>query len=428
MRYRMSNESRRTIAQIMLLNYKNNKFKYGLLTKLSQEFKVSRITINKYWLKVKEQLIEGSLVAVDRGYKGSKQRVIIDLEQVRTIPLHQRTSVRSLACAMNLNPSTVPRLVQKGKIRSHSNAIKPQLTEKNKHERMQWVLNHMSGINTNGRISFEEMYDVVHIDEKWFYMTRLSQKYYLLPDEQEPHRTCKSKRFITKVMFMGAVARPRITSDGNVNFDGKIGIFPFTCIVPAKRSSKNRARGTLETRPIDRITKLVIKACILDKIIPAIKAKWPERRGGKFFIQQDNARPHISPNDPDFKSAATADGWDMELICQPANSPDLNILDLGHFRSIQTIQHEKSPKSVVQLVNAVVRSYEEITPVILNYTWLSLQNCMNSILKVHGNNCYKIPHMGKKRLERLNELPTTVEPDMEFVAQALILVTHYHLN
>ncbi|KAK9682009.1 hypothetical protein RND81_10G043700 [Saponaria officinalis] len=293
---------------------------------------------------------------------------------------------------------------------------------------MQWVLNHVNRVHENGRLRFNDMYDLVHIDEKCFCMTRLSQKYYLLPDEEEPHRTCKSKRFITKIMFMGAVARPRFTSDGSVNFDGKIGIFPFTCIVPAKRSSKNREKGTLETRPIDRITKTVIKTCIIEKLFPAIKTKWPDRRGRKIFIQQDNARPHISPNDPDFRAAATSDGWDIELICQPPNSPDLNILDLGHFRSIQTIQHEKVPTSVVQLVNVVARSYEEITPVILNYTWLSLQNCMNSILKVHGNNRYKIPHMGKRRLDKINQLPTTVEPEAESMAQALIPVNQYHLS
>ncbi|XP_074300833.1 uncharacterized protein LOC141632159 [Silene latifolia] len=295
-------------------------------------------------------------------------------------------------------------------------------------ERIQWVLNHVNRLSLNGRVSFDDMFYVVHIDEKWYYMTRLSQKYYLLRGEQEPHRTCKSKRFITKIMFMGAVARPIIPGDGEVSFDGKIGIFPFSCVVPAKRSSKNRDKGTLETRAIERITKAVIKACMIEKVIPAIKAKWPERRGRKIFIQQDNARPHISPNDPDFRAAATSDGWDMELICQPPNSPDHNILDLGLFRSIQTLQHEKAPKSVVELVNAVVRSDEEVTPVILNHTWLTLQTCMNEILKNKGNNNYKIPHMGKKRLARLNQLPTTIEPDANSMSDALRLVNQYHLS
>ncbi|XP_074305096.1 uncharacterized protein LOC141640033 [Silene latifolia] len=190
---------------------------------------------------------------------------------------------------------------------------------------------------------------------------------------------------------MGASARPRITN-GVVTFDGKIGIFPFSCIVPAKRSSKNRSKGTLETKPIDRITRAVIKKCIIEKILPAIKAKWPDGKGRKIFIQQDNARPHILSNDPEFKRAAMEDGWDIELIYQPPNSPDLNILDLGHFRSIQTIQHEKAPRSVMQLVDAVLK----------------------------GSNRYKIPHIGKKRLDIMGMLPTTIIPEVEHVLGALL--------
>ncbi|KAK9742268.1 hypothetical protein RND81_03G160200 [Saponaria officinalis] len=363
---RMSNETRRLLAQMMLLGYKNSKLKHGLLTKLGQEFNLSRMTIHKYWLTVKQQITEGKLVAVDRDYKGSKKRVIIDLETVRSIPLFKRSSVRSLACAMNINSSTVHRLIKKGKIRAHSNAMKPQLTEGNKIARVQWVLDRIRNLSSGQNLEFEENYNVVHIDEKWFYMSRVSQKFYLLPNEKEPHRSCTSKTHMTKIMFMGASARPRI-SNGVVNFDGKIGIFPFSCIVPAKKTSKNRRNGTLETRPIARITKA--------------------------------------------------------LIFQPPNSPDLNILDLGHFRSIQTIQHEKAPRSVVQVVDAVLRSYEEMNPISLNYTLLTLLSCMNEILKVKGSNRYKIPHIGKKRLDRLGLLPTTILPKVGDALQAVIDVT-----
>ncbi|KAK9665958.1 hypothetical protein RND81_14G149200 [Saponaria officinalis] len=300
--------------------------------------------------------------------------------------------------------------------------MKPQLTEGNKIARVQWVLDRIRNLSSGQNLEFEENYNVVHIDEKWFYVSRVSQKFYLLPNEKEPHRSCTSKTHMTKIMFMGASARPRI-SNGVVNFDGKIGIFPFSCIVPAKKTSKNRRKGTLETRPIARITKAVIKTCLIEKILPAIKDKWPDGRGQTIYIQQDNARPHISPNDPDFIRAATADGWDIQLIFQPPNSPDLNILDLGHFRSIQTIQHEKEPRSVVQLVDAVLRSYEEINPISLNYTWLTLLSCMNEILKVKGSNRYKIPHIGKKRLDRLGLLPTTILPEVGDALQAVIDVT-----
>ena len=81
-------------------------------------------------------------------------------------------------------------------------------------------------------------------------MTKSTDRYYLLPDREEPYMSCKSKRFITKVMFMYAVCRPYFGVGRDFIFDGKIGIFPFTTQEPAKRKSKNRPRGTVEIKPI----------------------------------------------------------------------------------------------------------------------------------------------------------------------------------
>lgn len=61
---------------------------------------------------------------------------------------------------------------------------------------------------------FKDMYDTTHIDEKWFYITKKKETYYLLPDEEEPLCTCKSKNFIPKIMFLIAVARPRFDDEG----------------------------------------------------------------------------------------------------------------------------------------------------------------------------------------------------------------------
>ena len=110
------------------------------------------------------------------------------------------------------------------------------------------------------------MHNIVHIDEKWFFMTKTTDRYYLLPDEDEPYRACKSKRFITKVMFMCAVCRPVFGPDGQTKFDGKLGIFPFTEVVPAKRKSKNGPRGTLETKPIPAVNKDVMRDCLVHKV------------------------------------------------------------------------------------------------------------------------------------------------------------------
>ena len=95
------------------------------------------------------------------------------------------------------------------------------------------------------------MSNVVHMDEKLFYITRTQQTFYLTQDEIEPHREIQSKRFVPKIMFMCAVARTIFSSEGEMIFDGKIGIFPLTHEVAAQRSSKKqeerRARDQTNT-------------------------------------------------------------------------------------------------------------------------------------------------------------------------------------
>ena len=86
-------------------------------------------------------------------------------------------------------------------------------------------------------------------------------------------------------MFMCAVVKPMYSSEGELLFDGKIGIFPFTVQVLAKRSSKNRNRGKPETKLIQSITKTHIRSTLIDNILPAIREKWPEGASKTIYIQ-----------------------------------------------------------------------------------------------------------------------------------------------
>jgi hypothetical protein len=58
-------------------------------------------------------------------------------------------------------------------------------------------------------------------------------------------------------------------------------------------------------------------------------------------------------DDPQFCECAKQYGFDIRLICQPANSPDFNVLDLGFFRAIQSIQYKKNAKTLKDLIPAV---------------------------------------------------------------------------
>nr|XP_009590283.1 uncharacterized protein LOC104087497 isoform X2 [Nicotiana tomentosiformis] len=204
---------------------------------------------------------------------------------------------------------------------------------------------------------------------------------------------------------------------------GKIGIFPFVFKEPAKRNSKNRVAGTLETKPILSVTKDVTRTCLIEKILPAIRSKWPlSQSNAPIFIQQDNARPHLSVNGLQFTEAARQDGFDIRFCFQPPNSLDLNVLDLGFFRAIQSLQHQMAPKTIDELVNAVEKSFNDIKVERLNHVFLTLQSCMVEVMKDKGGNNYKVPHMKKDMLERHGTLPTQVCCDIGIINETLALL------
>jgi hypothetical protein len=49
----------------------------------------------------------------------------------------------------------------------------------------------------------------------------------------------------------------------------------------------------------------------------------------------------------------------------------------------------------------------------INRIWLTYQTCLNEIIKQHGGNDYKIPHMDKEKLEREGRLPKNISVCME---------------
>ncbi|XP_074282732.1 uncharacterized protein LOC141607274 [Silene latifolia] len=249
------------------------------------------------------------------------------------------------------------------------------------------------------------MDNIVHVDEKWFDMTQKSSRVYLTKGETHPYRSCKSKRYITKVMFMAVVSRPIYDENKALIFDGKIGLFPFTFQQPAQRRSRNREAGTLETKPVASINREVTKAMFIDKVLPAIKSKWLTCASKTITIQQDNARPHMKSTDHEFVQAATSDGFNITLRNQPANSPDLNVLDLA--------------ATIDELVKNVTEAWEEEEHECLDNVWLSLQACVIEIMKRKGHNDYPLPHLKKQAQRREGTLPRDLTVDDELVRECI---------
>ena len=105
---------------------------------------------------------------------------------------------------------------------------------------------------------------------------------------------------MTKVLFHCGTTQPWFDLQRNAWFDCEIGLWPFVAKEPAKRTSVNRPKGTLVTKPQNVNCEVYNKQMMMEKVLlPAIHNKWLKGAdlgpspGGEIIIQQeDNAKPH----------------------------------------------------------------------------------------------------------------------------------------
>ncbi|ETW06354.1 hypothetical protein H310_02634 [Aphanomyces invadans] len=188
-------------------------------------------------------------------------------------------------------------------------------------------------------------------------------------------------------MLLVAVARPRS------GLDGEVGCWPLDETIPAECTSKNRPAGTPVLSTV-AVPKPVYRDLLLNQLLPAIKRQWVRANGdvnGTIYVQQDNARPHISVDDAEFVQAAAYGGWKIQLMCQPPQSPDLNVLDLGFFNSIQALQQQMECRSIEELVCAVDESFKALPHATLEKTFQTWKRIMRVVASIKGDNKYKMP-------------------------------------
>jgi hypothetical protein len=109
--------------------------------------------------------------------------------------------------------------------------------------------------------------------------------------------------------------------------------------------------------------------------------------------------------------AVAETGLNIRLMNQPPNSPDMNCLDLGFFASLQSLTFNMFSRNLDELIDNVIKEFQEYDPTLLNRVYLTLQSCLIEVMKASGGNRYKIPHMNKERLQALGILPDRLDCD-----------------
>jgi hypothetical protein len=415
-------------VRLAMLRGTGDRLPHGALAAVAREHDVSPRTCSRTQFEGRAACLAGGAAklsyAPTRKGKAARRAVIAGakLEEVLGVAVNKRLTYRAWAEAAHINSTTLFRWARANKARRMARRIKPMLTDAHKLSRVQFT---HSMLNKRGKVYYyDDMNDVVHVDEKWFYVVKDGQGCYILPCEvgvdgkEPPPPRVQHKSHIIKVMFLCAVARPRLDLQGR-RFSGKIGLWPITETTAAAYNSKNRAAGTAVVKPLS-VTAEVYEHFMVTKVLPAIKDKMlPYMEGNSVTVQQDGARPHTAGGIV-ARIEAAARGLGMELMVetQPAQSPDLNLCDLSIFASLQARQQQVWTTTIDGLIKAVATVWEQYDWQTIERAWFVLFGVYDLILEHKGGNAYRLPHNGVRRQQNAGTMPRNAPANTQFVAAA----------
>jgi hypothetical protein len=266
-----------------------------------------------------------------------------------------------------------------------------------------WVAGHR-------RWEVKKHLDEVHVDEKWFALMPDGEMVRVIPNADgsvtlpAPARA-QHKNAIPKTMFLAANARPR----PEYGFDGKLGMWRVTELKEALRGSKNHERGDVYEVDVS-ITAEVYRNLLKTKVFPAIREKmWWKKLGnghdaGPIYVQQDGATPHTAAaNEAFFQQERRKRGFDIRVVTQPAQSPDLNFNDCSFFRSMHTRVRVKKHSNLDELGENILAAYREFPVTTLEHCWQVLSRNIQFIIKNLGDNNYKALRTKERTRRRQGE-------------------------
>ena len=163
----------------------------GSFKKVAEYFGCSWRTISALWKHTRQNealgLINSPAIRSNRHKRGRKalydrEALLEEVQRIprkkrKRIPRKKRKSIRKLAKQLGVGYGTIHRLKKKKLLWKHNNRLKPFLTDENKLHRIQYVLDHIDQHTSSRRQVYIDMFDRIHLDEKWFYLTRDGEAY-----------------------------------------------------------------------------------------------------------------------------------------------------------------------------------------------------------------------------------------------------------
>ncbi|RHY91802.1 hypothetical protein DYB31_016634, partial [Aphanomyces astaci] len=153
---------------------------------------------------------------------------------------------------------------------------------------------------------------------------------------------------------------------------------------------------------IVNVDAVLYRDYVITRVVPAIKAKFPSVNK-RVVLQHDNATPHGAITDAILACVST-DGWTFVVQRQPPNSPDLNVLDLGYFASIQSLQNKVVSHSIDYVIQSTLVSFEALSSEKLENVFHTFQAVMRLVLEHNGSNHFPLSHLKKDAKRRAGTL------------------------
>ena len=223
------------------------------------------------------------------------------------------------------------------------------------------------------------------------------------------------KSHIPKVTFIAAVSRP----DESRNFDGKIGIWRVCVLKEAQRTTARRTKGEEYEYDVT-IDHVWHQNWYTETLLPTIKQKMTWLRHEDVTVQEDGATPHTGHDTPSKLNATGREGgWNIKLVTQPAQSPDLNVNDLGFFASLESVVWKEGYESVDEMVAGIPAMFVEYDTKTLERVYQSRFKRYYQVHRVRGGNDFEVEHMGIAQRQKRGELVMVVKIDREAFNAAL---------
>ena len=170
----LKNQWIQMVSMLQMLQTEN-RMRRGAFTIVTECFSTARLMVHCLWNRVVRTRPHGHIISLEfHSHKKNSGRCPMYLLEfihkgIKNIPLWKRQTQRKLAASLGVSKTMVHRWIVDSTIRVHSNSLKPVLTEENKVARLIMALD---SCDPQDPMKFLYMMDRIHVDEKWFFLSR----------------------------------------------------------------------------------------------------------------------------------------------------------------------------------------------------------------------------------------------------------------